>query len=126
MSEDRSATATEHTARWSVPITQRNGLIGRGAVLYDIREPERRPCCSEGGRCLAHVTGVYEETSTGDVYFQVQDGTHTTVEWVHEGDLLAIFEPAGWSINAYKKPTYLLTRYHGVEDHHDLMQESNQ
>jgi transcriptional regulator with XRE-family HTH domain len=94
-------------------------MVGLGAVLYDTREPHRRPCCSDGGRCLAHVTGVYEETTTGEVYYSVEDGTHTTREWVHQDDLLAIYDPAGWSVTGVK-PTYLLTRQHGVKDHHDL------
>jgi hypothetical protein len=112
---------TERTARYSDPITKRGGLVGRGAVLYDTREPHARPCCARPeSRCLAHVVGVYEETSTGEVYYKVADGTWTTEEWIHGDDLLAIFEPAGWSVTGVK-PTYLLTREHGVEDHHDLM-----
>lgn len=110
----------ERSARRSDPIRERGGAVGRGAVLYDVRDPDRRPCCRQGGRCLAHVTGVYEETTTGEVYFRVEDGTHTTREWVYQDDLLALFEPAGWSVLGYK-PTYLLTRENGVEDHHDLM-----
>lgn len=108
------------TARYSDPITEIGGYVGRGAVLYDTRDPERRPCCNQGGRCLAHVVGVYEETTTGKVYYKVADGTWTTEEWINGDDLLAIFEPAGWSVIGVK-PTYLLTREHGVEDHHDLM-----
>jgi len=98
--------------------------VARGAVLYDVRDPNRRSCCSRGGRCLAHVTGVYEETTHGEVYYQVWDGTHTTMEWVHEDDLLydGMFEPAGWSYDTSRKPTYFLTRELGVEDHHDAMQ----
>lgn len=96
------------------------GEVGRGAVLYDTREPHRRPCCSKGGRCLAHVLGVYEETTRGDVYYRVADGTWTTWEWVARDDLLTLFEPAGWSVTGIK-PTYLLTREHGVDDHHDRM-----
>ena len=118
---DTSRDGTERTARYSDPITERGGWVGRGAVLYDTREPHARPCCARpDGRCLAHVVGVYEETSSGQVYYKVADGTWTTEEWIHGDDLLAIFEPAGWSVtNA--KPTYILTREHGVEDHHDLM-----
>jgi len=109
------------TTRRSDPIWERGGPIGRGAVLYDQRPAHRRPCCSrQSGRHLAHVTGVYEETTTGEVYFAVQDGTHTTREWVHQDDLLSLFEPAGWSVRGVK-PTYLLTRQHDVDDHHDLM-----
>lgn len=116
-----TAKETERTSRWSNPLSQSNGLVGRGAVLYDVRDPDRRPCCREGGRCLAHVVGVYEETETGEVYFRVQDGSHTTEHWCHQGDLLALYEPAGWSVPTGVKPTYALTRGHGVEDHHDLM-----
>lgn len=112
---------SEQPSRYSDPITERGGMIGRGAVLYDTRVPHSRQCCTRpGGRHLAHVIGVYEETSTGEVYYRVADGTWTTEEWVHGDDLLAIFEPAGWSVTAVK-PTYLLTREHDVEDHHDLM-----
>jgi len=98
--------------------------IGRGAVLYDTRDAKRRPCCSVGGRCLAHVRGVYEETTTGERYYDVECGTHTTQEWVHEGDLLALYEPAGWSVRTVEKPTYILTREHGVRDYHDQMQQA--
>ena len=112
---------SESPSRWSNPLSEPNALVGPGAVLYDMREPERRPCCDRGGRCIAHVTGVYEETSTDEVYFQVWDGTHTTQEWVHQGDLLALYEPAGFSVSTSVKPTYMLTRRHGVEDHHDRM-----
>ena len=112
---------TERTSRYSDPLMQRGGLVGRGAVLYDTRDPHAKPCCVRSdGRCLAHVRGVYEGTTTGEVYYDVADGTWTTQEWVHADDLLAIFEPAGWSVTDVK-PTYLLTREHGVEDHHDLM-----
>jgi hypothetical protein len=107
------------TARYSDPITEVGGMVGRGAVLYDMRPPDKRPCCSKGGRCLAHVMGVYEETTSGSVYYKIMDGTHTTREWIHEHDLLALFTPAGWSTN--RKPTYVLTRKVGVQDHHDLM-----
>lgn len=108
-------------SRWSNPLSEPNGRVGPGAVLYDVRDPDRRPCCREGGRCLAHVVGVYEETATSEVYFRVQDGTHTTEHWCHQGDLLALYEPAGWSVPTRMKPTYALTRRHGVEDHHDTM-----
>jgi len=70
--------------------------------------------------------GVYEETSTGNVYYRVSDGTHTTEEWHHQDDLLALFEPAGWSVDTLPKPTYILTRSHGVEDHHDLMTDGGE
>lgn len=115
----------QRTARYSDPISDPGGWVGRGAVLYDMRPADRRPCCREGGRCLAHVTGVYEETSTGGVYYKIEDGTHTTLEWVHQDDVLALFEPAGWSFPAHKKPTYHLTRNVGVHDNHDLMLEAN-
>lgn len=108
-------------SRWSNPISESNGLVGPGAVLYDVRKPDRRPCCSKGGRCLAHVVGVYQDTATGEVYFRVMDGTHTTEHWCHQGDLLALYESAGWSFPTSVKPTYVLTRHHGVDDHHDLM-----
>lgn len=110
------------TARESNPINKPTGTIGRGAVLYDTRPASRRPCCDRGGRCLWHVTGVYEETTTGEVIYRVWDGTHTVDEWIHQDDLLALFEPAGWSVIGMK-PTYILTRDHGVRDHHDLMQQ---
>jgi len=112
---------TERTSRYSDPLSERGGLVGRGAVLYDTRDAHAKPCCARPeGRCLAHVRGVYEETTTGEVYYDVADGTWTTQEWIHSDDLLAIFEPAGWSVTGIK-PTYLLTREHGVEDHHDKM-----
>ena len=112
---------SEGGSRYSDPITERGGLVGRGAVLYDNRKPHSQPCCARPeGRCLAHVIGVYEETATCEVYFRVADGTWTTEEWIHGDDLLSIFEPAGWSVTD-AKPTYILTREHGVEDHHDLM-----
>lgn len=112
----------KQSARRSNPIGTQGTLVGRGAVLYDTRLPRKRPCCARDnpGRCLAHVAGVYEETATGEVYFRVQDGTWTTEEWIHGDDLLALFEPAGWSVVGMK-PTYILTRDHDVEDHHDLM-----
>lgn len=99
--------------------------VGRGAVLYDTRDPARRPCCSLGGRCLHHVVGVFEETTTGTVYYRIEDGTHTTREWVHEDDLPALFEPAGWQFPPGRKPTYHLTRTCDVHDNHDLMLEAN-
>lgn len=109
--------------RYSDPIGPTpGGWIAQGAVLYDVREPNRRPCCDRGGRCLAHVTGVYEETTSGTVYATIEDGTHTTREWHHIDDVLDLFEPAGWTCDIGHKPTYLLTRRHGVQDHHDLMQ----
>lgn len=114
----------DRMARRSNPITEPAGMVGHGAVLYDTREPERRPCCSRGGRCLAHVTVVYEDTADGDVLFEVWDGTHTTREYVLDDDLLACFAPAGWSVPTHVKPTYVLTREHGVADHHDRMTEN--
>lgn len=113
-------TMSSGSSRYSDPITEMGGWVGRGAVLYDTRPASSRPCCSQGGRCLAHVIGVYEETETGEVHYRVSDGTWTTEEWVHGDDLLGLFEPAGWSVT-HTKPTYILTREHGVEDHHDLM-----
>jgi len=114
-------TDRETTSRESDPITERSGKVGRGAVLYDTRRPEDRTCChKDQGRHLYHVLGVYEETTTGKVYYKVADGTWTVEEWIHGDDLLGMFEPAGWSVTGMK-PTYILTRDHGVEDHHDLM-----
>jgi hypothetical protein len=101
-------------------------LPGRGAVVYDERQPDRRYCCSEGGRCLHHVTGVFEEQWTGEVYVRVEDGTHTTLEWIHQDDFWDLFSPAGWSVSTGQKPTYILTRMHGVEDHHDLMTDGGE
>jgi len=106
----------------SNPLTEPSGTVGRGAVLYDTRDARNRSCCGEDRpRHLYHVTGVYEETETGTVRFEVWDGTHTVREWVHQDDLLAIFEPAGWRCPTGWKPTYMLTRDHGVDDAHDLM-----
>ena len=113
-------------SRWSNPLSEPNALVGPGAVLYDTRNGDRRSCCDRGGRCLAHVVGVYEETSTDEVCFRVQDGTHTTEHWCHQGDLLALYEPAGWSVDTAVKPTYALTRRHGVEDHHDRMTDNGE
>lgn len=96
-----------------------------GAVLYDTREPHRRPCCSEGGRCLAHVTSVYEDIETGEVLYEVWDGTHTTRQYVLGPDLLSLYEPAGWQFPTSRKPTYHLTRNVGVHDNHDRMLEAN-
>lgn len=106
-------------------MTDRQPTVGRGAVLYDTRDPERRPCCREGGRCLFHVTGVYREVETGELRYEVWDGTHTVREWVHGDDLLAIFDPAGWRWPVGEKPTYWLTRACEVHDNHDLMLEAN-
>lgn len=115
----------DSTARYSDPITERGGYVGRGAVLYDTRDARNRRCCAEDRkRHLAHVTGVYQETETGEVYYQVADGTWTTREWIHGDDLLAVFEPAGWSVTDVK-PTYLLTREHDVEDHHNMMTDGD-
>jgi hypothetical protein len=103
------------------------GAVGRGAVLYDTRPPERRPCCSsEGGRCLWHVTNVYEDVDTGYRLYEVWDGTHTVREYVNEGDLLypGMFVPAGWQCPVGTKPTYLITRRLGVRDTHDRMMEA--
>jgi len=55
------------------------------------------------------------------VYVRTEDGTHTTLEWIHQDDFWDLFSPAGWSVSTGQKPTYILTRMHGVEDHHDLM-----
>lgn len=96
---------------------------GLGAVLYDTREPHRRPCCSDGGRCLHHITGVWTDTD-GHRMYEIWDGTHTTREYVLEGDM-SMFDPAGWSFPVGLKPTYHLTRECGVYDSHDLMHPEN-
>lgn len=112
-----------------MPEDTNNGAtvrVGPGAVLYDTREPERRPCCSEGGRCLFHVTAVYENTERPrERLYEVWCGTHTVRERLLGDDLLAIFDPAGWSWPAGRKPTYHLTREVGVHDNHDLMLGAN-
>ena len=110
-------------SRQSDPISEPAGVVGYGAVLYDLRDRDRRPCCASAGRPrhLAHVTGIREDIRDGETEFVVQDGTHTTCERVHAGDLLALFEPAGFCIPTGLKPTYVLTREHGVRDHHDRM-----
>ena len=107
----------------SNPITEPSGYVGTGAVLYDTRDASHRRCCAKNRkRHLAHVTTVYEaRRPTQTVLFEVWDGTHTVREYVLGDDLLAIFEPAGFSIDPGKKPTYVLTRKHGVDDAHDLM-----
>jgi len=99
--------------------------VGPGAILYDTRPPDRRPCCSEGGRCIAHITAVYEDVDTGNRLYEVWDGTHTTRERLHEPALLSAYEAAGWQWPTGRKPTYHLTRNCGVYDHHDLMLEEN-
>lgn len=112
-------------SRRSDPINGIGGLVGRGAVLYDIRSTSR--ClCGRQGRCLAHVTGVYEETTTGKIRFEVWSGTHTTQEFVYGDDLLDMFVPAGFSIDVGTKPTYILTREYGVVDNNDLMQQTGE
>jgi len=112
MSSDKSSQRTTHDLIQS---------IGAGAVLYDTREPERRPCCSDGGRCLFHITSVYEDVDTGYRLYEVWDGTHTVREYVNGSDLLSIFKLAGWQCATGTKPTYVLTRGHGVADLHDRM-----
>jgi hypothetical protein len=101
--------------------------VEAGAVLYDTRPPELRPCCTEGGRCLWHVTSVYEDVDSGHRLYEVWDGTHTVREYVLGGDLLydGMFVPAGWSFPIGLKPTYHLTRNVGVHDTHDRMLEAN-
>jgi len=106
------------------PLGDDGTEVGRGAVLYDMRTPDRRDCCSRGGRCLHHVTGVYRETTTGQEIVEIQDGTHTVRARYNADDVLELFEPAGWSLDPAVKPTYLLTRAHGVDDHHDRMTAS--
>lgn len=99
--------------------------IGVGAVLYDTREPKQRTCCCEGGRCLWHVTNVYESVVDGDTLYDVCCGTHTSQEYIHGEDLGWMFDPAGWQWPVGRKPTYHLTRTVGVHDNHDLMLEAN-
>lgn len=99
--------------------------IGPGAVLYDTRKPQQRKCCSEGGRCLWHVTSVYRVTESDKLLYEVWDGTHTVREWMREEDFAWAFEPAGWQWPTSRKPTYHLTRDVGVHDNHDLMLEEN-
>jgi len=109
-------------------MTQDQSAVGvaRGAVLYDTRRPRRRPCCREAeGRCLAHVTSVYEDVDTGDRLYEVWDGTHTTREYHTEDSLQHAYDPAGWQMPTGHKPTYYLTREIGVHDNHDLMLEAN-
>lgn len=107
-----------------MPSEQERPRVARGAVLYDQRDPDRRPCCDRGGRCLWHVTEVWTDTD-GDVMYEVWDGTHTVREYILEDDLLypGMFVPAGWSWPVGLKPTYHLSRTVGVRDHHDVMQE---
>jgi hypothetical protein len=109
--------------RTSDPISERAGEVGYGAVLYDTRDADRRPCCAavERPRHLYHVTGIREDIRSGAVTFVVEDGTHTTRETFHADDLLALFEPAGFTLPTGVKPTYILTREHGVRDLHDRM-----
>jgi hypothetical protein len=116
--DSRMSDARERDVRDSSPP------VGEGAVLYDTRDPDRRPCCSEGGRCLFHVTEVWTDTD-GFVMYEVWDGTHTVREYVHKGDLKWMFEPAGWSWPVGMKPTYHLTRQCEVYDSHDRMLEAN-
>jgi hypothetical protein len=108
-------------------MNRNNPPVGPGAVLYDERPPKRRPCCSEGGRCLWHVTSVYEDIENGDRLYELWDGTHTVREYVHGDDLLydGMFTPAGWQHPTGRKPTYHLTRKCDVYDTHDLMIEAN-
>lgn len=125
MTGDRAASegATQQKARYSNPLTERGGWVGRGAVLYDTRDATHRTCCGKNRpRHLYHVTAIYEEIETGEVRVEIQDGTHTVREMHHVDDVLAVFEPAGFTIPTGTKPTYVLTRQHGVEDGHDLMQ----
>jgi len=110
-------------SRRSDPITEHGKEIGAGTVLYDTRDRQHRTCCAKVGRKrhLHHVTAVYEDVDTGSVLFEVWDGTHTVRERFNADDLLAVFEPAGWTCPVGRKPTYILTREHGVDDPHDLM-----
>ena len=118
----QSAGGINQSVRYSDPLTERGGWIGRGAVLYDTRDAAHRTCCAKDlQRHLYHVTAIYEEIETGKVLIEVQDGTHTVRETIHLDDVLSLFEPAGFRIPVGTKPTYVLTRQHGVEDGHDLM-----
>lgn len=100
-------------------------VVGPGAVMYDTRAADRRECCREGGRCLWHVTEVYEPVSGGDRLVELWDGTHTVRTRVLEPDALSMFVPAGWCWPTGLKPTYHLSRTVGVHDNHDLMLEAN-
>lgn len=106
---------------------ERTAQVGVGAVLYDLRVPERRECCSEGGRCLWHVTDILESVTHGGKEYVLWDGSHTARKYVHEEDLLydGMFEPAGWQFPVGMKPAYHLTRNCGVHDNHDMMLEAN-
>ncbi len=90
--------------------------IGVGAVLY-----EDRLDTPDDERQLYHVVDILISIETTDVYFVIDDGTHTTRQRYHEKDLLADFEPAGWRWPRSRKPTYWLTRQCGVDDKTDLM-----
>ena len=92
--------------------------VGLGAVLYGDRLGVKR---IQGSRDLWHVTDVLESQRNGDRWFRLWDGTHTTMLWCHEDDLLADFSPAGWTWPTGRKPLYHLTRECGVEDEADLM-----
>jgi hypothetical protein len=94
------------------------GHIKRGAVLYD-RRPKRHRLDQLSERNLAHVTGIYEETTTGRRLVEVQDGTHTERERLPER-ALNNFVPAGWTWPVSRKPLYHLTRECGVDDAGDL------
>lgn len=99
--------------------------VGVGAVLYDDRPADRRECCSDGGRCLWHVTEVYRPVSGSEPLVELWDGTATCRKYILQSDLLDLFTPAGWQFPTSLKPTYHLTRNCGVHDTHDLMLEVN-
>lgn len=94
--------------------------FGRGAVLYEAWPDvplERR---------LAHVVGRLVDEDTGDRYYLIDNGTHDGSHCYHAEDAVAEFDPAGWQCSVGQKPTYLLTRQHGVEDSSDLMTDGGQ
>lgn len=108
-----------------MPTNSHSVNVGVGAVLYDDRAADRRECCRQGGRCLWHVTELYEPVDGSDRLIELWCGTHTSRKYVIEPDLLDMFVPAGWSWPTGRKPTYHLTRTVKVHDNHDLMLEAN-
>ena len=90
--------------------------LGIGAVLY-----EDRPDTPDDERRLHHVTDRRVSLEDGDVYYVIEDGTHTRRYHYHAEDVLADFAPAGWQWPTGRKPTYWLTRHCDVADEMDLM-----
>jgi hypothetical protein len=90
--------------------------IGKGAVLYKTT-PD-----TDDRTELWHVLGVYDEREGNQTYVRLADGTHTEYAWRHIDDVLAMYEPAGWSCR--DKPTYILTRKYDREVYpKDFMRE---